>query len=210
VNVPDGHTRVVRVANRLRRHGARHVPNSFPVVCIGMSNGGVKPLLTLFRHLGPSTGMAFVVVHYLQDIPTLLPEVLPSHTSIPVQSAATDRILLPNHIYVVPSSQEMILTNGFFLTRPWSKRGWSNVFTVFLDSLSRSRHHGVAVVLSRLDEGGVAALKMFQQRGGITIAQTPESAEEPSAAIKTRYVDYVLEPEAIARRLKQIARSLRR
>lgn len=68
------------------------------------------------------------------------------------------------------------------------------MFTIFLELLSNSRHHGIAVVLSGLDEDGSAALKAFEEKGSITIVQAPESAGRPQmplAAIKTGYVDYI-------------------
>ena len=95
----------------------------------------------------------------------------------------------PNHIYVLPSGDEMATSDGFFSVRPSSKlTGWKNVFTVFLDSLSHSRHPGIAVVLSGLDRDGASALKSFKKNGGITIIQSLESAERPEmprAAIQT-------------------------
>ena len=108
----------------------------------------------------------------------------------------------------------MIVRDGFFTTRPRSKvTGWPNVVTVFLDSLSKSKHRGIAVILSGLDENGSAALRAFANMGGITIAQSPESAQTPDmprAAIKTGNVNYVLAPEAIAAQLEKTARTFRR
>ena len=78
------------------------------------------------------------------------------------------------------------------------------MFTVFLDSFSHSQHLGIAMVLSGLDRDGASALKTFKKNGGMTIVQSPESAECPEmrrAAIQTSYVDYVLLPEAMASQL---------
>lgn len=115
----------------------------------------------------------------------------------------------PDHVYILPSGKEMTVADGHFLLQPRSKLGgWTNVFTLFLDSLADSRHPGIAVVLSGLDHNGSAALKAFRENGGITIVQSPESAEHPQmpqAAIKTGSVNYVLVPEAIAKQLEAIA-----
>ncbi|HEY7304885.1 MAG TPA: chemotaxis protein CheB [Bryobacteraceae bacterium] len=182
----------------------------FPVVCIGLSAGGIAPLQMLFRALNPNTGMAFVVIHHLrQEHPTLLPVILSSCTSMPVQLAKPYIAIQPNHVYVIPSGKEIILTDGAFAVHARSKlRGWANVVSVFLNSLTESRHGGIAVILSGMDADGAQALKAFKQRGGIVIAQEPDTAssrEMPSAAIKTGVVDYILEPEAIAGQLERIA-----
>jgi chemotaxis response regulator CheB len=74
-------------------------------------------------------------------------------------------------------------------------RSWPNVVPIFLDSISISRHPGIAVILSGLDSDGAAALRAFKESGGVTIAQAPQSAERaqmPLAAIQTACVDYVL------------------
>jgi chemotaxis response regulator CheB len=186
----------------------------FPIVCIGMSAGGVAPLQTLFRTVSPKTGMAFVVIHHLrQGHPTLLPVILSNCTSMPVQLVEPGIALQSNQVYVLPSGQEMVLTDGAFALHPRTKlRGWANVVSLFLDSLTESQHAGIAVILSGMDADGAKALKAFKQRGGITIAQIPNTAsnrEMPLAAIKTGAVDHILEPEAIAGRLERIAEDLK-
>lgn len=189
---------------------AQHVA---PVVCIGMSAGGIEPLQTLFRALKPDTGMEFVVIHHLRKgHPTLLPSILRHCTSMPVQLAAADTQLEPNHVYVIPSGQEIALTDGSFAVRPRSKvGGWTNVVSVFLESLAQSSHPGIAVILSGMDHNGAEALKAFQRSGGITIAQSPDTADSPGmpcAAIKTGVVDYILSPQAIPEQLEKIAANM--
>jgi two-component system chemotaxis response regulator CheB len=183
--------------------------SAFPLVCIGMSAGAVLPLRELFGALDAHTGMAFVIIHHLHKVPTLLPEILEKCTAMPVEFGFTGMNLQANHVYILPSGMEMSVADGFFLLQPRSKiSGWTNVFTLFLNSLSHSRHPGIAVVLSGLDEDGAAALKAFKENGGITIVQEPRSAqrsEMPMAAIETGCVDYVLAPKVIAARLEEIA-----
>lgn len=191
----------------------RKYARTFPVVCIGMSAGAVKPLKELFEAISPNTGMAFIVVHHLHKIPTLLPDILAKRTEMAVQLASPGQELEPNHVYILPSGQELTVADGHFLVGPRTKlRGWTNVFTLLLDSLSKSHHQGVAVVLSGLDKDGAAALGKFNETGGITIVQAPKSAERPEmpeAAIQTGLVDYVLAPGAIAAELEKIAASFR-
>lgn len=186
----------------------------FPVACIGMSAGGTVPLMTLFRALSRKTGMAFVVIHHLrQNHPTHLPVILSRCTSMPVQLAETGSSIEPDHVYILPSGQEITLADGAFALRPRKKlRGWANVVSLFLDSLTESQYGKIAVILSGMNADGAEVLKAFQRRGGITIAQDPYTAssrEMPEAAIKTGAVDYILEPEAIAGQLESIAEKLK-
>lgn len=185
-------------------------PAAMPIVCFGMSSGGVGPLKTIFRSLSIHTGMAFVVLHHLRTAPTLLPAILSTCTDMPIELAEGGHLLRPNHVYVLPSGKEVKLADGFFSLHSRSKRtGFSNVLTVVLESLVRGSHPAVAVILSGMDADGAAALKAFSRGGGIVIVQAPATAEcndMPAAAILTGAVDHVLPPEAIPGQLERIAR----
>ena len=184
-----------------------------PVVCVGLSAGGLQPLETIFRRLTANTGLAYVVIAHLQpEEPTILPSLLESWSKMPSQIACTGMTLEPNKVYVIPPGQEIAVSEGSFAVQPRSKpRGWSNVITIFLYSLIHSRKPaGVAVILSGFDSDGSAALRSFRDNGGITIAQDLESAQfkdMPQSAIDTGMVDFVLSPKEIAAKLEAIARN---
>ena len=182
---------------------------ALPIVCIGMSAGGLKALQRVFQQLSPKTGMAFVIVHHLRHYPTHLPEILSHCTAMPVELVTGGLLVQPDHVYILPSGKDITVADGFFAVRPRSKLlGFSNVATVFLDSLSKSRHPGVAVILSGIGGNGAAALKNFTGKGGIAIVQEPALAERPDmplAAIETGCVSHVLAPGAIAAELEKLA-----
>jgi chemotaxis response regulator CheB len=187
---------------------------AIPVVCIGLSAGATEPLQEIFRTLNPQTGMAFVVIHHLRkQHPTLLPDILSRCTSMNVELAKPGTRLEPNHVYVMPSGGEITINDTTLVVRPRTAvRGWSNVVTLFLESLAQSSHPGIAVILSGMDRDGAAGLKAFKLHGGITIAQSPWTAaypDMPDAAISTGAIDYVLSPEDIAAELETVARELR-
>jgi two-component system CheB/CheR fusion protein len=180
-----------------------------PVVGIGISIGGLEPLKTLLRMLPVNTGMAFVVLHHLRRSPTHLPEILRACTSMPVLLAQEDLPVRANNVYVLGSGLEMTLRDGAFRVKPAQKaQGWSDVITTFLLSLAVSKHPGIAVILSGLDEDGAAALQAFKRHGGITIVQELSTAEKPDmphSAIRTGAVDHVVPPQAMARLLENIS-----
>jgi chemotaxis response regulator CheB len=117
----------------------------------------------------------------------------------------------PNHVFIIPENRDLHLEDGEFHLKPISKpRGWPDVITVFLRSMTRYWDGKlVAVIVSGYDGDGAAALCGIQQVGGITIAQKPETAAQPDmpgSAIASGCIDYVLSPEDIARQLVHIAR----
>jgi chemotaxis response regulator CheB len=183
-----------------------------PIVCIAMSAGGVTPLQTIVRGLSSCTGMALVVVCHLNGTErTELPWLLSRWSGMRAGLARAGEVPEPNHIYVIPPGEELILEDGHFELRPRSKQqGWSNVITLFLNSLitARKAPH-IAVILSGDHCDGTAALRAFHASGGITIVQDPDSTRHkgmPASALATGCIDYVLAPEAIAGTLEAISR----
>ena len=102
--------------------------------------------------------------------------------------------------------------DGVFLLKPISKpRGWPDVITVFLRSLTEFwQGKLVAVIVSGYDGDGADALRGITEAGGITIAQRPDTATQPDmpqSAIASGCVDFVLSPEDIGRKILEIARA---
>ena len=185
-------------------------PKDFPVVCVGGSAGGLDAYERLLRNLPPDMGVAVVIVNHMRIVATQLHEILPRCTRMPVE-LITDRLIIrPNHVFIIPEQRDLHVSNGEFRLRPISKpRGWPDVITVFLRSLT-DHWDGklIAVIVSGYDGDGAAALCGIREAGGIVIAQKPETAahpDMPESAIASGYVDFVLSPENIARKIAQIS-----
>lgn len=185
-------------------------PKDFPVVCVGGSAGGLDAYVRLLRHLPSDMGVAIVIVNHLRVVATQLHEILPRCTPMPVE-LITDRLVIrPNHVFIIPEQRDLHVLNGEFRLRPISKpRGWPDVITVFLRSLT-GHWDGklIAVIVSGYDGDGAAALCGIRQAGGIIIAQEPETAahpDMPESAIASGCVDFILSPENIARKIAEIS-----
>lgn len=63
----------------------RNVAKDFPVVCVGGSAGGLDAYIHLLRHLPADMGVAIVIVNHLRTVATILHEILPHHTEMPVE-----------------------------------------------------------------------------------------------------------------------------
>ena len=182
----------------------------FPVVCVGGSAGGLDAYIRLLKHLPADMGVAIVIVNHLRQVATRLHEILPNHTKMPVE-LITERLLIePNHAYIIPAQRDLHVYNGEFRLKQISKpRGWPDVITVFLQSLTRNWDGKlIAVIVSGYDGDGAAAMRGIKDVGGVTIAQKLDTAQEPDmpeSAIATGYIDFILSPEDIARKIKWIA-----
>jgi two-component system chemotaxis response regulator CheB len=179
-------------------------------VCVGGSAGGMDAYIRLLQNLPADMGVAIVIVNHITMLPTQLHEVLPRFTSMPVD-LITERLLIePNRVYIIPANRDLHVDKGEFRLKPISKpRGWSDVITVFLRSLTNCWDGKlIAVIVSGYDGDGAVALRGIKEVGGITIAQKPDTASQPDmpeSAIDSGCIDFILSPENIAKEIVRLA-----
>ena len=182
----------------------------FPIVCVGGSAGGLDAYIRLLRNLPADLGVAIVIVNHMRSVPTRLHEILPSHTSMPVDLITEGLAIETDHVFIIPENRDLHIDHGLFRLKPVSKpRGWPDVITVFLRSLTNCWDGKVvAVIVSGYDGDGAAALCDIKEVGGVTIAQKLSTARQPDmpeSAIDSGCVDFILSPEDIAHKILQIA-----
>jgi two-component system, chemotaxis family, protein-glutamate methylesterase/glutaminase len=185
---------------------------NFPVVCVGGSAGGLDAYTRLLRHLPANMGVAIVIVNHLRTVATHLHEILPGYTNMPVKLITERLVIQPNHVFIIPAQRDLHVLDGEFRLKPISKpRGWPDVITVFLRSLTEHwAGQLIAVIVSGYDGDGAAALCGIKEVGGITIAQKLDTAEQPDmpeSAIASGCIDFILSPEDISREIVRIARA---
>lgn len=183
---------------------------AFPIVCVGGSAGGLDAYIRLLENLPADMGVAIVIVNHITIMPTQLHTVLPRFTTMPVELITENLEIVPNRVYIIPANRDLHLEDGDFHLRPISKpRGWPDVITVFLRSLTRYWDGKlIAVIVSGYDGDGAAALCGIQEVGGITIAQKLSTAVQPDmpeSAIDSGCIDFILSPEDIAKEIIRIA-----
>ncbi len=183
---------------------------NFPIVCVGGSAGGLDAYIRLLKNLPADMGVAIVIVNHITKMPTQLHEVLPRFSSMPVELITENLRIEPNRVFIIPANRDLHVDDGEFHLAPISKpRGWPDVITVFLRSLTQYWDGKlIAVIVSGYDGDGAEALCGIQEVGGITIAQKLSTAiqpEMPESAIASGCIDFVLSPEDIAREIVRIA-----
>lgn len=182
----------------------------FPLVCVGGSAGGLDAYKRLLQNLPTDLGVAVVIVNHLRTTATLLHEILPHYTQMPVKLITERLHIKPNCVFIIPAQRDLHIHNGEFRLKPISKpRGWPDVITAFLRSLAQHWHGKlIAVIVSGFDGDGAAALCEIREVGGVTIAQKLDTAGEPdmpASAIASGCVDYILSPENIPGMIREIA-----
>ena len=188
----------------------KSMARNFPIVCVGGSAGGLDAYIRLLQNLPHDLGVAIVIVNHLRTVATLLHEILPRYTKMPVELITEKLDIEPNHVFIIPEKSDLHVLDKEFRLKPISKPwGWPDVITVFMRSLTENWDGKlIAVIVSGYDGDGAAALCGIKEVGGITIAQKPATASQPDmpeSAIASGCIDFVLSPEDIAREIKRIA-----
>ena len=189
---------------------AKSVAKDFPVVCVGGSAGGLDAYTRLLTHLPADMGVAIVIVNHMRTVATQLHKILPRYTEMPVELITEKLLIQPNCVFIIPENRDLHVLDGEFRLKPISKpRGWPDVITVFLRSLTEHWDGKlIAVIVSGFDGDGAAALCGIRDVGGITIAQKLDTAGQPDmpmSAIASGCIDFVLSPEDIAKEIVRIA-----
>lgn len=184
----------------------------FPIVCVGGSAGGLDAYIRLLQNLPSDMGVAIVIVNHITLMPTQLHEVLPRFTTMPVELITESLLIEPNHVFIIPANRDLHVDGEEFHLEPISKpRGWPDVITVFLRSLTEHWDGKlIAVIVSGYDGDGADALCGIKEIGGITIAQKLSTAKQPDmpeSAIASGCIDFILSPEDIAGEIVRIARA---
>jgi len=171
------------------------------------------PIPDYFNICPPIMDVAIVIVNHLRTVATRLHEILPRYTKMPVELITERLSIEPNRVFIIPAQRDLHVLDGEFRLKPISKpRGWPDVITVFLRSLTEHWSGKlIAVIVSGYDGDGAAALCGIKEVGGITIAQKPDTAGQPDmpgSAIASGCIDFVLSPEDIAEEIARIAQAV--
>ncbi len=196
------------------RKKSKKSKNSFPVVGIGASAGGLNPFKKLLKAIPEESGMAFLFVQHLDpNHESMLPEILQKETKMRVVELSEGFKIEPNHVYVMPSNKLMGESKGKLqLTpRPSNKKLERTlpIDLLFTSIAEVYNSHAIGVVLSGTATDGTKGLKVIKDNGGITFAQNEASADYngmPSSAIQSGMVDFILAPEDIPEKLVEVAK----
>jgi two-component system, chemotaxis family, CheB/CheR fusion protein len=189
----------------LKRKSARICP----IVGIGGSAGGFEAAMELLRNLPSKTGMAFVIVQHLDPHHTSrLPGLLGKVTAMPVTEIAGMTAPKPNTVYVQPPNKCVIAKDGA-LTLVRREERLNVTIDHFFESLAEEcGSRAIGIILSGTGSDGTAGLRAIKAAGGLTFAQSEESAKfdaMPRSAIRAGFVDLALTPREIAREIDRIA-----
>ena len=174
---------------------------SFPIVGIGASAGGLEALETFFAHMPTGVGMAFVVIQHLSpQHKSILGDILKKDTSTQVIEVQDGMRIIPDCIYLNPPDKEVGIFNGIFhLVEPDESRRIRLPIDYFFRSLAEEQaEKAICIILSGTGSDGTLGLEAVKGVGGLTMAQAEQQAKYPGmprSAVDTGMVDLVLPVE---------------
>ena len=180
------------------------------IVGLGASAGGLEALEAFLTSMPMHSGLACVVVQHLDPTrETLLSSLLQRVTPLRVQEATDGTLIEADSVYVIPPDHELTIKRGRLqLGHSPEPRGLRLPIDVLLSSLAREEgDRAVGVVLSGMGSDGSIGLQAIRTAGGLTLAQSPESAQfdsMPRSAIDSGCVDIVAQPSEMPQRILKV------
>ena len=186
--------------------------DSFPIVGIGASAGGIEALEGLLRGLPRDPGLALVIVTHLSpDRESVLHEVVARFTDLPVHAAIDGMAIGKNHIYVMPADAILTTENRTLVLRKASRHRERRPIDIFLSALAVDIGElAGGIILSGGDADGTLGVKAIKERGEITLAQVsdgfgPQHPDMPEAAISSGLVDFAIPADEMGAKLAEFA-----
>jgi two-component system chemotaxis response regulator CheB len=182
------------------------------VVAIGASTGGPLVLQTILCELPQDFPAPILIVQHMA--PGFVPgfaKWLTQSTGFPVHVAVADERLLPGHAYVAPDGAHMRIGVGrrIMLSQDPPKNGLRPSIAHLFQSVAQIfSGDAVGILLTGMGKDGAEELRLLRDKGALTMVQDKDTAVVygmPGEALKLDAAMYVLPPERIAGRLRELA-----
>ena len=190
-----------RTADVNKRKSRRNAPatETFPIVGIGASAGGLDAFKKFFSTMPADCGMAFVLIQHLDPTrESLTAELVGTYTPMRVVQAEDGMRVEANRVYVIPPNRYLsIRERTLRLSAPTEPRSLRMAVDFFLRSLAADQQENgrSASCLSGTGTDGTLGLKEIKAAGGMTMVQDPaDRAARRHAAQRDRQRQRRLRP----------------
>jgi len=190
------------------------VPKDLVVVGIGSSAGGLEALQVMLSKLSDNLNCSYIIAQHLSPTHrSMMVELLSRITNIPVIEVQNGMVIKTKTIYMTPENSDIFVSNGrIYLKSIEHTYGPKPSVNYFFNSLAQTYgSKSIGVILSGTGSDGAFGIRAIKAAGGITIAQSPQSAKYdgmPISAINTGKVDIVASIENISNEIARIVDNL--
>ena len=189
--------------------GFKHTGDqTFQVLAIGASAGGPEGIRTILSGLPPDFPLpVFIVQHIDIHFAEGFALWLNTFSKIPVSIAINNENILPGHVYLPPSDQNIRVNQNKTIMTSKDKTNIGirpSVDALFESIANVYGKNSIAVILSGMGKDGAIELKKLCDLGAYTIAQDETSClvyGMPGEAVKIGAACKVLSPENITKEI---------
>ena len=185
--------------------------NTEQVLIIGGSAGSLEVLLDILPRLDLRSSFPIVIVlHRRSGEDTMLEDLIAYKSTIPFKEIEDKTELEPGYLYVAPSDYHLLFERKRLISLDTSEKvnySRPSIDVAFESAADIYGKNLTGVLLSGANADGTEGLKAIKNAGGITIVQTPETAEVafmPQNAIENISPDLILNTAAILEYINSI------
>ncbi|HEX7214002.1 MAG TPA: chemotaxis protein CheB [Methylomirabilota bacterium] len=181
------------------------------IFCLGGSAGGLHAVLDILTRLRADLpAVVAIAMHRSPTFDSRLVDLLGRKTMLPVMEPIDGDPISPGHVYVAPRDMHLTVETDRWRLRRGAKIHWTRpaVDPLFASAAAWFGPRCVGVLLSGGGADGVAGLIAIKAKGGLSIAQNPAEAQDPSMPVRAIHqddVDAILDAREIATALTALA-----
>lgn len=180
------------------------------LIAIGASAGGLPALMKIVPEFEPEGPAVLIVQHLDPRHKSQIPGLLARRARARVKEAEDGETIARGTIYVGPADEHLLVSEGRIqlahsrlirFSRP-------SIDVMFASVAATYGSRAIGVILSGSNRDGADGIAAIKRSGGITLAQSPQTAEYrvmPQAAIDTGCVDHIVALDKIGRTLLRLS-----
>jgi len=158
--------------------------NSFFIICIGASAGGLNAINELVTQLPANLNAAVLMVIHLSKaaIGDMLLERIRKGSRLPCQIGRHGDVIAPGQVYIAAPDTHMLIRNDTIIVGhgPPENRFRPSIDVLFRSAAASAGERVIGIVLTGLMNDGTAGMMAIKQCGGYCIVQDPHEAEYPA------------------------------
>ncbi|MFP4333388.1 MAG: CheR family methyltransferase [Campylobacterales bacterium] len=185
--------------------------DSFFIVGIGSSAGGLEALQLFLKNAPCRENLAYVIAQHLSPThKSMLTDLLSKSSKLKTIEAQNGMAIEGGSLYVTPPNKDIKVANNIIHLLAPSGESYAakpSINNLFRSLAYSSDSKPIGILLSGTGSDGTQGLMAIKEAGGITIVQDPKSAKYdgmPHSAIVARAADIILIPEKIGYELELI------
>ncbi len=171
----------------------------YEAAVLGVSAGGLRALKILLPALPPSFPLPIIIVQHIGERSgNYLSEFLDHASRIFVKEAEDKEVLSPGTAYLAPPGYHTLVEQNRTISLSVDPRvnfSRSAIDVLFESAAVVYGQSLIDIILTGANRDGAHGLKAINARGGLTIVQSPQSAEAghmPKAALAATSVDHIV------------------